>query len=56
MDDVLDLMDPFWSNHSAKEIVVLMYSQTSLIRPHWSLDNFGRIKNSWINQKSLYNG
>ena len=29
--------------------LIYKYSQTSLIRSHWSLDNFGR-----INQESLY--
>ncbi len=33
---------------------VQKYSQTSLIRPHWSQRYFGRIRNSRISQKSLY--
>ncbi len=31
-----------------------IYSQTSIIRPHWFLDNLGGLKNSRINQKLLY--
>ncbi len=43
-------------NLSLRCVFLFEYSQTSLIRPHWSLDNFGRIRKSRINQKCLYIG